>query len=103
VAELTADFMENANRSRQADQFAYQFAYGFRLAADRKHIEPDRAEQAVLQRIRKLRTDGLSLRATAAALNRRHLTTRQGSPWRMEYVARIERNEVAPLRSSDVG
>lgn len=63
--------------------------YGFRLAADQQHIEPDRAEQSMLKRIRKLREDGLSLRAIAAELNRRRLTTRQGSCWRMEYVARL--------------
>jgi IS30 family transposase len=42
-----------------------------------------------LKRIRKLREGGLSLRAIAAELNRRRLTMRQGSQWRMEYVARL--------------
>jgi len=83
-------------------EFLGNCPYGYRLAADRKHIEPDRAEQAVLKRIRKLRADGLSLQAVAVELNRRKLTTRQGSPWRMEYVARIEKREasgaIAPLR-----
>jgi hypothetical protein len=33
-------------------EFLGNCPYGYRLAADRKHIEPDRAEQAVLKRIR---------------------------------------------------
>lgn len=74
-------------RSRQ--EFLGNAPYGSRLAADRKHIEPDRTEQSVLKRIHRLRLDGMSLRAIATELNRRRLTTRRGSCWRMEYVARL--------------
>ncbi len=69
--------------------------YGFRLAADKKHIEPDRGEQSTLKRLRQLRQDGMSLRAIAVELNRRRLTTRRGSCWRMEYVARLLKAKVA--------
>jgi len=88
IGERTRDALAH-KRSRL--EFLGNCPYGYRLAADRKHIEPDRAEQTVLKRIRKLRADGLSLQATAVELNRRKLTTRQGSRWRMEYVARLGR------------
>ena len=74
-------------RSRR--EFLGNAPFGCRLAADQQHIEPDRREQAVLKRIHQLRQDGMSLRAIAAELNRQRITTRRGSPWRMEYVARL--------------
>jgi hypothetical protein len=45
--------------------------FGSRLAADGQHLEPDAAEQAALQEIRRLRGEGRSLRGIAAALNGR--------------------------------
>jgi hypothetical protein len=65
-------------------EFVGNAPYGFRLAAGKRHIETDRAEQSVLKCIRQLRENGMSLRANAAELNRRRRTTRQGSRWRME-------------------
>ena len=64
-------------------------ALSYRLSADRKHVEADAGEQAVLGEIRRLRNAGTSLRRIAAALNGRALTTRRGTAWRMEHVALI--------------
>jgi len=64
-------------------------AFGYRLAPDGKHVEPDTGEQAVLGEIRRLRGSGVSLRRIAAALNGRALKTRRGTVWRLEHVARI--------------
>ena len=63
--------------------------FGYRLGADGKHVEPDAAEQLVLQEIRNLRHRGHTMRGIAAALNERALRTRRGSTWRLEHVARI--------------
>jgi DNA invertase Pin-like site-specific DNA recombinase len=60
--------------------------YGYRLAADGAHVEPDDAEQAVLAAIRDLRARHRSLREVACALNERGCRTRRGSAWRHEYV-----------------
>jgi site-specific DNA recombinase len=60
--------------------------YGFRLAADRKHVEPNPDEQAVLTIIRELRGRHRSLREVATALNDSGYRTRRGSAWRHEYV-----------------
>jgi len=61
-------------------------AFGFRLAADGQHLEPDPAEQAALDAARQLRTAGHSLRAVADALNQSGHRTRRGTPWRLESV-----------------
>jgi len=63
--------------------------FGYRLCADGKHVEPDPAEQSVLDEISRLRQSGYTLRGIAAVLNRRALRTRRGSAWRLESVARI--------------
>jgi hypothetical protein len=59
------------------------------LCADRRHVEPDPAEQAVLTEIQNLRQNGQTLRGIAATLNHRALRTRRGSAWQLEHVARI--------------
>jgi len=70
-------------------------AYGFRLAADGEHVEPDPGEQAVVDEIRRLRQNGHTLRGIAAALNQRQLRTRRGTSWRLESVARIVKQSEA--------
>jgi hypothetical protein len=52
-------------------------------------VEPEPGEQAILERIHRLRNGGKSLRKIADQLNRLKIRTRQGSPWRHEYVARL--------------
>jgi hypothetical protein len=69
-----------------------QFAY--RLCADGKHLEPDPAEQAVLDEIRRLRESGATLRGIGAQPSRNR--TRRGSAWRLEHMARITKQAVAP-------
>jgi site-specific DNA recombinase len=86
IGERTRDAM----RHKKANlQFIGNAPYGYRLAEDRKHVEPDAAEQAILRKILSARRCGKSLRVIALNLNRRGLKTRSGSPWRFEYVARV--------------
>ena len=61
----------------------------YRLCADGRHVEPDPAEQAMLDDIRQPRRSGKTLRGIAAALKHRALKTRHGSAWRLEHVARV--------------
>jgi site-specific DNA recombinase len=63
--------------------------YGYRLADDGQHLEPDPGEQGALAEIRRLRRDGMALRGIAAALNHRAYRTRRGTAWRLESVARV--------------
>jgi len=86
IGERTRDAM----RHKKANlQFIGNAPYGYRLAADRKHVEPDPSEQEILRKILNARRCGKSLRMIADNLNRRGLKTRAGSPWRFEYVARV--------------
>ena len=63
--------------------------YGYQLGPDSKHLEPNPAEQAALADIRALCAQRLSMRAIAAELNERGHTTRRGTNWRLESVARV--------------
>src|ERR1039458_1754619 len=63
--------------------------YGYRLARDGKHVEPDFAEQTVLKEIGRLRAGDGTLRGIAAALNGRALRTRRGTAWRHQHIARV--------------
>lgn len=73
-------------------------AFGYRLAADGKHLEPNAKEQKAITEIRKLRLAGGTLRGIAAALNSRGHRTRRGTAWRLESVARVVRKTAEPRR-----
>ncbi|MBX3203551.1 MAG: recombinase family protein [Labilithrix sp.] len=66
--------------------------YGFRLAADGVHVEPDDAEQAVVSSVRRLASEGLSQRAIVAHLADRGVAGRTGAPLRQTQVAKILRS-----------
>ena len=86
IGERTRDALRH---KRSQGERVGNIAFGYRLAADGKHVEPDAGEQTVLEEIRRLRGAGVSLRRIAAALNSRALRTRRGTAWRLEHVARI--------------
>ena len=71
--------------------------FGYRLGRDGKHLELDPTEQAALADIRALCAQRLSMRAIAAELNERSHTTRRGTPWRLESVARVLKGVRASL------
>ena len=66
-----------------------ELAYGFRLAADGVHVEPDQAEQAMLAVVRELRAGGLSHRAIVAELGARGLVSRVSRPFGKTQVVRM--------------
>ena len=86
IGERTRDALRH---KRSQGERVGNIAFGYRLGADGKHVEPDPGEQTVLEEIRRLRGAGVSLRRIAAALNSRALRTRRGTTWRLEHVARI--------------
>ena len=69
--------------------------YGFRVAADGKHLEADADEQHVLAEIQRLRNAGATMRGIAVVLNRSTFRTRRGTAWRLESVARVLKQSVA--------
>jgi len=86
MGERTRDAMRH---KKSKLEFVGNAPYGFRQAADKRHVEPEPGEQAILERIHRLRKGGKSLRKIADQLNRLDIRTRQGSPWRHEYIARL--------------
>jgi site-specific DNA recombinase len=86
IGERTRDALRH---KRSQGERVGNIAFGYRLAADGKHVESDPGEQTVLEEIRRLRGAGVSMRRIAAALNSRALRTRRGTAWRLEHVARI--------------
>lgn len=64
--------------------------YGYKLGADGTTLLKDRAEQAALRRMRKLRDEGLSLRAVVERMNADGVVAR-GDRWHLSTVARLLR------------
>ena len=82
-------------------QWEREAEFGFRLSADLRHLEPDATEQAALAEIRNLRRQGQTLRGIAATVNSRGHRTRRGTPWRLESVARVlKQNSVPPYTNA---
>lgn len=69
--------------------------YGYHLAQDGVHLEPDVEEQRVIAAARALRAEGLSLRAIGAALEARALLPRSGRRWHAETVRALLRAQEA--------
>jgi len=90
IGERTRDAMRH---KRSQGERVGNIQYGYRLAADGRHLEEDPAEQTVLAEIRHLRQHGATLRGIAAALNRRAFQTRRGTAWRLESVARAVKSD----------
>jgi len=65
--------------------------YGYRLASDGVHTEPDEKEQGVISSVRQLAREGLSQRAIVSQLAGRGVVGRTGSPLRQTQVAKILR------------
>lgn len=85
---IAARTRESLAAKRARGERAGQLPFGFQLAADGVHVEPNPVEQDKDARLWALRATGLSTRKIAAALNAAGVTTRNGTPYRHEYVAR---------------
>ena len=86
IGERTRDAMSH---KRSQGERVGNVAYGFRVAGDGQHLEPELGEQATLAEARRLRHEGHTLRGIAAALNRAGHRTRRGTEWRLESVVRV--------------
>src|ERR1700730_5449063 len=86
IGERTRDAMRH---KRTNGERVGNIAFGYRLAPDGVHVEPEPTEQTAIAAIRELRAEGRSLRRIAMDLNRRGWRTRKGSEWRLESVARV--------------
>jgi site-specific DNA recombinase len=86
IGERTRDALRHKKSNGEC---VGNIVYGYRLAKDGRHLEPEAKEQAVVATICRLRKRGQSLRGIAATLNRQGHRTRRGTEWRLESVNRI--------------
>ncbi len=84
IGERTRDALRH---KRSKSERVGNIHFGYRLAGDGKHVEPDPAEQAALCEMHELRKRGGTLRSIAAHLNEKGHRTRRGSAWRHTYIA----------------
>jgi hypothetical protein len=85
IGEQTRDALSHKRRNGER---VGNIAYGFCLASDGAHVEPDSREQAILARIHEL-PPTYSLRRIATLLNQDGNRTRSGTPWRIESAAGV--------------
>jgi DNA invertase Pin-like site-specific DNA recombinase len=74
---------------RDRGERAGNIPFGYSLNIDGQTLDANADEQHVLELLRELRTAGYTLREIAAELNAQGFTTRRGTAWRHEYVARL--------------
>lgn len=87
IAERTSTALQ-----AKADRGEYtggKIPFGKRLADDDRRLEDNPEEQAILDEIRRLRAEGLSLRAVADELNKRGVARRNGNDWHHVAVSRV--------------
>jgi site-specific DNA recombinase len=63
--------------------------YGWRNVGKRKPMEAVASEQSAIKRIKELRATGMSLATIATVITDEGMTTREGTPWVFQYVARV--------------
>jgi site-specific DNA recombinase len=86
IGERTRDAMRHkkANGERVGT-----ISFGYRLAPDGLHVEPEPIEQEILYRIRELREAGFTLDAIATELTTQGFTTRRGGAWKKQHIHNI--------------
>lgn len=97
VAELELSLIRARTKAgltakRARGERAGTVPYGYQLASDHpkeQRIEPAPVEQRLLAQMRASRAAGQTYEQIAAGLRAAGATTRKGTPWRFQYVARL--------------
>ena len=93
IAERTAAAM--AHLRKQGRRISGRIPYGFDLAEDGRNLVENQAEREAVELMRRLRSEGLSLRKIVAELDRRSIPTKSGVQWSAQVVRGILRREAA--------
>ena len=80
---------QRPNHKRWPAERGGNIRFGYYLAEDGRHPEPDNGEQAALSAIRVLRQSRHTLREIQTRLNEQGFRTRWGSPKRHDYFVRV--------------
>jgi DNA invertase Pin-like site-specific DNA recombinase len=94
IGERTRDALHHKRSKRER---IGTLPFGYRLAADGRHLEEEPIEQSVAARIDEMKRAGSTVRSIAATLNRQGFVTRRGTPWRFQYVAEMARSRARML------
>lgn len=86
IGERTRDALASKRRRRERTGAV---RYGYRLAADGVHLEPDEREQSAIREAVRLCASGMSLRAVASELARLGHHARSGRPFAAMQIARM--------------
>ncbi len=92
IAERTRDIMRH---KRTKGERLGTLPFGFELAPNGKQLRPAPIEQRLIAHIRDLKAKGRTYAQIAADLNTAGWTTRRGTAWRFQYVARMLRRATA--------
>ena len=88
IRERTAAALQSKkSRSEQVGKIPF----GYELAVDGVHLEPEPNEQTVISLISRLKGKGLSCRRIAKDLNQRSYCTKKGGAWTHVQVSRLLR------------
>lgn len=95
ISERTSDAMQSMKATGKSTGVT---PYGFRLAADGIHIEPDEKEQEVIGLILKLRGRCITYRGIAEELNEKGFRNRIGNKWGLQNVYSIVKAEKSRMK-----
>jgi DNA invertase Pin-like site-specific DNA recombinase len=87
IGERTSAALQH--KAAQGEYTGGDTPYGYRLSADGERLEPEPVEQALLAQARRLRGQGLSLRAISRELDGQGFRTRKGRPFAAVQVQRM--------------
>lgn len=90
-ALIRARVTESVAVKRRKGQRIGTIPYGWSLAKDDKTLVPDEREQAVVKMIKRLRSQGSSLRSIAEKLQQRGIKPRSGKRWYPTTIRNIAR------------
>ena len=84
-----------AHKARQGEYTGGRIPYGYQLAGDGVHLEPDPVEQRVIEAATRAHRDGLSLRTIARELDGLGFRARSGRSFHPQQVSRMLAREAA--------
>lgn len=94
LAEFERDLVSERTRAALAfkagrGERTGEIPFGYRLADDGVHVEPDAQEGAILGELRELRAAGFSFQRIAAELNARGVPTKKGKAWTWQTTRKV--------------
>ena len=97
ISERTASALQH--KKERLRQYSRRIPFGYDLGPD-KTLIPNPIEQAVIDRIRTMRAEGLSFHRIAAALNAEGVATKEGRAWHPPTIRNILNNPIHAVETA---